>query len=114
MEALKKNNTLKLELSKLVKNREPTQPNMGLSQLGLKKFANLSTGEKWTQSLRNYTLFIKHSDSRRVTILIICVDNVIVTENDENKEQRLSQCLAKEFLFKTLGKLKYLLIFRSF
>jgi len=42
-------------------------------------------------------------------ILLIYVDDIIFTENDEHEQQRLSQYLGKEFEIKTLGKVKYFL-----
>ena len=39
----------------------------------------------------------------------IYVDGIIVTSNDEYEQQRLSQCLAREFKIKAVGKLKLLL-----
>jgi len=38
--------------------------------------------------------------------LLVFVDDIIVTVNNEKEQQRLSQCLGKEFEIKTLGKLK--------
>jgi len=40
-------------------------------------------------------LFIKNSDSKGVTILLIYIDDIIVTGNDEQKQQRLSQCFVR-------------------
>ena len=37
----------------------------------------------YKQSQGNHTLFIKHSDSRGVTALLIYVDDIIMTRNDE-------------------------------
>ena len=54
-------------------------------------------------------LFIKHLDSRRVTTLLVYVDDIIVTRNDEKERQTLRQCLTKEFDIKELGWLKYFL-----
>ena len=51
-------------------------------------------------------LFIKHSDSRGVIALLVYVDNIIVTRNDEKERQTLRQCLTKEFEIKELGKLR--------
>jgi len=39
----------------------------------------------------------------------VYVDDIIVTGDDEKEQQLLSQNLAKEFVIKTLGKLKYFL-----
>ena len=54
-------------------------------------------------------LFIKHSNSGGVTVLLVYVDNIIVTGDDERESQFLRKCLAKEFEIKELGRLKYFL-----
>jgi len=41
--------------------------------------------------------------------LLVYVDIIIVIGNDEHEQQRLSQCLAREFEIKTLEKLRYFL-----
>ena len=56
----------------------------------------------YKQSQGDHTLFIKHSISRGVTSLIVYVDDIIVTGNDEKKKNTLKQCLAKEFEIKHL------------
>ena len=52
---------------------------------------------------------MKHSISGRVTPLIVYVDDIIVTGNDEKEKNTLKQWIAKEFEIKDLGKLKYFL-----
>lgn len=42
-----------------------------------------------------------------VTALLVYVDDIIVTRNDEREKQELTQRLVKEFEIKELGKLKY-------
>ena len=54
-------------------------------------------------------MFIKHLDSKGVTTLLVYIDDVIITRNDELERHTLRQCLAKEFEVKELGKLKYFL-----
>ena len=61
----------------------------------------------YKQSQGDHTLFIKHSISGRVVVLIVYVDDIIVTRNDEKEKNTLKQCLAKEFEIKDLGKLKH-------
>nr|KYP46112.1 Retrovirus-related Pol polyprotein from transposon TNT 1-94 [Cajanus cajan] len=55
------------------------------------------------------TLFIKHSKSRGLTVLLVYVDDIIVTGDGEEEQRLLGQHLAKEFEIKTLRKLKYFL-----
>ena len=63
----------------------------------------------YKQSQGDHTLFIKYSISGGVTTLIMYMDDIIVTGNDEKEKNTLKQCLAKEFEIKYLGKLKYFL-----
>ena len=55
------------------------------------------------------TLFIKHSVAGGVTALLVYVDNIIVTGNDEREKHDVKRRLAKEFKIKELEKLKYFL-----
>ena len=61
------------------------------------------------QSQSDHTLFIKHSAAKEVTTLLVYVDDIIVTGNDEREKHDVKQRLAKEFEIKKLGKLKYFL-----
>ena len=61
----------------------------------------------YRQSQGDHTLFIKHSSSGKLTALLVYVDDIIVTGNDDKERQVLNQCLAKEFEIKALGRLKY-------
>ena len=63
----------------------------------------------YRQSQRDHTLFIKHLNSWGVTALLVYLDNIIATGNDEKEKQTLRQCLTKEFEIKELGRLKYFL-----
>ena len=60
----------------------------------------------YKQSQGDHTLFIKHSVARRVTALLIYVDDIIVTVNDEREKHKVKQRLTTEFEIKKLGKLK--------
>ena len=51
----------------------------------------------YKQSQRDHMLFIKHLDSGGVTTLLVYVDNIIITGNDDLKRQTLRQYLTKEF-----------------
>ena len=44
-----------------------------------------------------------------VTTLLVYVDDIIVTGNDEKEKEALKNCLAREFEIKDLGKLRYFL-----
>ena len=74
-----------------------------------KRFAKVMKEFGYKQSQGDHTLFIKHSAAGGVTVLLVYVDNIIVTRNDEREKDDVKQRLAKEFEIKELGKLKYFL-----
>ena len=55
-------------------------------------------------------MFIKHNSSRKLTTLIVYVDDIIVAGNDEGEIQRLKTYLSNEFEIKDLRSLKYFLV----
>lgn len=63
----------------------------------------------YKQSQGDHTLFIKHTAARGVTALLVYVDDIIITGNDEKEKGDLKQKLVREFEIKELGKLKYFL-----
>lgn len=67
----------------------------------------LANGYKKGQG--DHKLFIRHPASQGVTTIILYMDDIIVTGNDEKEKDTLKQCLAKEFEIKDLGRLKYFL-----
>ena len=52
--------------------------------------------------------FLKHQNGK-ITALIIYVDDMIITENDDEEIARLQKYLASEFEMKNLGGLNYFL-----
>jgi hypothetical protein len=54
-------------------------------------------------------LFIKHSITGGVTILIVYIDDIIITGDDFVERDKLRKRLLAEFEIKELGKLKYFL-----
>ncbi|KAI9195028.1 hypothetical protein LWI28_010959 [Acer negundo] len=64
---------------------------------------------KFIQCQTDHTMFIKHSIGGKITILIVYVDDIILTCNCEEEIQALKQVLAREFEIKDLGSLKYFL-----
>ena len=56
----------------------------------------------------DHTVFYRHSD-RKITILAVYVDDIIITGDDQEEIKRLKGCLSKEFEVKDLDNLKYFL-----
>ena len=73
------------------------------------RFAKVMKEFGYKQSQGDHTLFIEHSVAGRVSALLVYVDDIIVTGNDEREKQDVNQILAKEFEIEELGKLKYFL-----
>ena len=55
----------------------------------------------------NHTLFTKHSSQCKVTTIIVCVNDIVLTGNDMEEMESLKRYFAKEFEIKDLGQLKY-------
>lgn len=63
---------------------------------------------RYKQSNSDHTLFIKHQEGK-VTILIVYVNDMIVTGDDPSEIKALQEYLAAEFEMKNPGQLKYFL-----
>ncbi|KAG8503428.1 hypothetical protein CXB51_001585 [Gossypium anomalum] len=61
------------------------------------------------KSLADHTLFIKVTSTNKKAILIVYVDDIILTGNDEEEISNLKKLLNREFETKDLGKLRYFL-----
>ena len=73
------------------------------------RFAKVMKEYGYKQSKGDHTLFIKHCAARGVIALLVYVDDIIVTRNDEREKHDVKQRLTKEFEIKELGKLLYFL-----
>ena len=73
------------------------------------RFEKIVTSYGFLQSQADHTIFYKHSKDGKVAILIVYVDDIILTGNNETELAVLKQKLAKEFQIKDLGILKYFL-----
>ncbi|KAF3772145.1 Retrovirus-related Pol polyprotein from transposon TNT 1-94 [Nymphaea thermarum] len=62
----------------------------------------------YKQGNGDHTLFVKRIESK-VTLLLVYVDDMIVTGDDKEETTRLKGLLSTEFDLKDLGKLKYFL-----
>ncbi|CAL2259305.1 unnamed protein product [Prunus armeniaca] len=83
----------------------------GLKQSPRAWFGRFTTAMKmfgYRQANTDHTLFIKHR-AGKVTLLIIYVDDMIVTGDDTVEIEELQKHLASEFEMKDLGSLKYFL-----
>ncbi|RDY11420.1 hypothetical protein CR513_03915, partial [Mucuna pruriens] len=61
------------------------------------------------KSQGDHTLVIKHSPDGKLTLLLVYVDDMIVTSDDEIEKLTLKEKLTTQFEMKELGKLKYFL-----
>ena len=62
----------------------------------------------YQQSNSDHTLFLKYN-REKIIVLIVYVDDIIVTGNDPEEKVALQDHLAQEFEMKDLGSLKYFL-----
>ena len=74
---------------------------LGRFTITMKKF-------DYKQSKSNHTLFLK-KEKGRITCLIIYLDNMVITGNNEEEISDLKKKLFMEFKIKNLGDLKYFL-----
>ena len=56
----------------------------------------------------DHTVFYRHTN-KKITIVAVYVDDIIITGDDEEEIKRVKGCLSKEFEVKDLGNLKYFL-----
>ncbi|RVW44801.1 Retrovirus-related Pol polyprotein from transposon RE1 [Vitis vinifera] len=63
----------------------------------------------YKQGQADHTLFVKKSHARKMAILIVYVDDIILSGNDMEELQNLKKYLSEEFEVKDLGNLKYFL-----
>ena len=72
------------------------------------KFVKAIKRQGYTQAQADHTLFFKHKVGK-VTILIVYVEDIIITGDDIEEIVRVKKGLASEFEMKDLGKLQYFL-----
>lgn len=75
---------------------------IGLNKTSFKRFIKVILSPWYEQSQRDYTMLIKHLYIREVTTLLVYIDNIIVTCDNEEEKLILKQCLYKEFEIKKL------------
>ncbi|RVW52456.1 Retrovirus-related Pol polyprotein from transposon RE1 [Vitis vinifera] len=73
------------------------------------RFTKVVKGYGFVQCQSNHTLFVKHFPEGKLAIIIVYVDDIILTGDHEEKIDLLKKLLTKEFEIKDLGNLKYFL-----
>ncbi|KAK5785187.1 hypothetical protein PVK06_039741 [Gossypium arboreum] len=73
------------------------------------KFTKVILQNGYKQSLADHTLFIKVTSTNKKAILIVYVDDIILTGDDEEEISNLKKLLNREFETKDFGKLRYFL-----
>lgn len=73
------------------------------------RFGSVVKRHGFTQSQADHTMFFKHSREGKIAILIVYVDDIIMTGDDIVEISDLKRRLEAEFDIKDLGKLKYFL-----
>ena len=73
------------------------------------RFGKVVKSHGYCQSQADHPMFYKHSKDGKIDILIVYVDGIILTGDNNAKLERLTKKLADEFEIKDLGALKYFL-----
>lgn len=74
-----------------------------------KRFTKVIKGYGYIQSQADHTLFYKRSRDGKISILIVYVDDIILTGDDLEGIRGLKKQLSQDFEIKDLGELKYFL-----
>ena len=65
--------------------------------------------QEYQQGQLDHTMFFKQSNNGRMTILIVYVDDIILTRDNTWEVERLKKVLATEFEVKDQGRMRYFL-----
>lgn len=71
------------------------------------RFKNFGEKQGYSLGQADYTQFFWRNAKGRIAILIVYVDDIILTRDDIEEMNRLKKNLTKEFEIKDLGSLKY-------
>ncbi|XP_038882262.1 uncharacterized protein LOC120073491 [Benincasa hispida] len=79
----------------------------------MEEIRSLEKNKTWEpgyiQGHSDHTLFVRRSTSGKIDILIVYVDDIILSGDDDVEVTRLKTEMAREFEIKDLGKLRYFL-----
>lgn len=73
------------------------------------RFTLFVKGQNYCQAQSNHTIFTKLSKEGKIAILIVYVDDIILTGDYHEELEILKEKMAKEFEMKDLGELRYFL-----
>ncbi|TYK10665.1 Beta-galactosidase [Cucumis melo var. makuwa] len=73
------------------------------------RFTTFVKSQGYNQGHSDHTLFTKVSKTRKIAILIVYVDDIILTGDDQIEISQLKQRMSDEFEIKDLGNMKYFL-----
>lgn len=73
------------------------------------RFAQFIKKLGYSQCQSDHTMFVKHSSEGKMAVLIVYVDDIVITGDDYREINNLKASLAGEFEIKDLGFLKYFL-----
>lgn len=73
------------------------------------RFTKVLKDNEYLQCQSDHTMFIKHFNMSRISVIIVYVDDIVITGNDEEEIMQIKLLLSKEFEMKDLGLLKYFL-----
>lgn len=73
------------------------------------RFSKVIKNLGYTQGQADHTLFIKHSDEKKIVILIVYVDDIIVIGDDTKELDEIKRMMSREFEVKDLGRLRHFL-----
>lgn len=70
------------------------------------RFSNVLKGNCYIQGQYDHTLFAKHSVEGKLTVIIVYVDAIVLTENHTEEMTHVKALLSNEFEMKDLGSFK--------
>ncbi|KAL0533130.1 hypothetical protein IC582_030345 [Cucumis melo] len=73
------------------------------------RFTTFVKSQRYSQGHSDHTLFTKASKTGKIAILIVHVDDIVLTGDDQTEISQLKKRMGDEFEIKDLGNLKYFL-----